>query len=105
MPHGSPRLKTADKKHNLVGRRVRERRKELKLTQDALCGRLAEVTGGEWNPTVYDIVRVEGQRRIISNLELVCLASVLDCSLFDLLGIAATDRATVTRLLRQSEPA
>jgi hypothetical protein len=89
MPHGAPRLRTADDRQNLAGPIVKERRKALKLTQDELCARLATVTGGRWNPTIFDIYRIERQRRIVSDLELLALSLALECSAYDLLGVSA----------------
>ncbi len=86
MPHGAPRLRTPDNKQNIAGPYVRERRQHLRLTQDALCGRLALATNGEWNPAPGDIYRIEAQRRIVGDLELVALAEALECDLYALVG-------------------
>jgi hypothetical protein len=88
MPHGAPRLRTSDNKQNIAGPHVRERRRHLQLTQDALCGRLALATNGEWNPTPGDIYRIEAQRRIVADLELVALAEALECDLYALVAPA-----------------
>ncbi|WP_395091447.1 helix-turn-helix transcriptional regulator [Armatimonas sp.] len=85
MPTGSPRLRTQDGKLNQVATTLKERRKALKLTQDNLCGRLAEVTQGRWTPQWRDIVRIERGTRIVSDLEVIALCRVLDCSLIELL--------------------
>ena len=63
MPRGSPRLRAPNGKMNLVYERVKERRLALKLTQDALCARLADVTEGEWIADRRDIFRIEDGRR------------------------------------------
>lgn len=89
MPRGAPRLRTAQEQQNLVGPRVKARRKELVLTQDALCARLARITEGRWNPTIFDVYRVESQRRIVSDLEMLALSLALECSLYDLLGVSS----------------
>jgi hypothetical protein len=81
MPRGNPRLRTRDGRQNLVGPRVKERRKELKLTQDELCALLARLTDGEWNPSAGDIYRIQTQTRIVSDVELVTLAKALECDL------------------------
>lgn len=86
MPRGNPRLRTDDGHQNLIGPRVQTRRKELKLTQEALCARLALQTNGQWNPSPGDIYRIQTQSRIVSDLELVALAKVLDCDILWLLG-------------------
>lgn len=79
MPRGSPRLRTLDGQKNQVGGRVRTQRNHLKLTQDALCGRLAEVTGGSWIADRRDIFRIEDGRRIVSDLEIIALSYALEC--------------------------
>ncbi len=87
MPRGNPRLRTKDRKQNLVGSRVRSRRKELKLTQDLLCGRLADLTQGRWNPSPGDIYRIQTRTRIVSDLEILALALALECDVLWLLGL------------------
>ena len=79
MPRGSPRLRTSEDKKNQVGDRVRQRCTELKLTQDALCGRLADETGGAWVADRRDIYRIENGNRIVSDLEVIALALALKC--------------------------
>lgn len=80
MPRGAPRLRTIDGKLNQIAPRVRERRTALKLTQDALCARLADVTGGEWVADRRDIFRIEDGRRSIHDLEIIALAKALECT-------------------------
>lgn len=65
---------------NLVGVRVRSSRAKLRLTQDALCARLAEVTNGEWIADRREIFRIEDGARIVSDVEILALAQALDCS-------------------------
>jgi transcriptional regulator with XRE-family HTH domain len=65
---------------NQVGGRIRDRRSALKLTQDELCARLADVTDGNWVADRRDIFRIEDARRIVSDLELLALARALECS-------------------------
>ncbi|MBB6050729.1 helix-turn-helix domain-containing protein [Armatimonas rosea] len=86
MPRGAPRLRTEQDQQNLVGPTVKATRKQLALTQDALCARLATATSGRWSPTIFDIYRIESQRRIVSDMELLALAIALECDLYDLLG-------------------
>jgi hypothetical protein len=85
MPRGAPRLRTPDGKLNLVSQRVRQRRTELLLTQDALCARLADVTNGGWIADRRDVFRIEDGRRSIHDLELVALAQALECDVLWLL--------------------
>lgn len=86
MPHGAPRLRTADDRQNLCGSRVKALRQQRKLTQDALCARLALITEGQWNPTIFDVYRIESGRRIVSDLELLGISLALECDVYDLLG-------------------
>jgi transcriptional regulator with XRE-family HTH domain len=86
MPRGAPRLRTTLNRQNLAGPYVKALRKLKKITQDALCARLATVTEGKWSPTVFDIYRIESQRRILSDLELLSLALALECDMYDLVG-------------------
>ena len=86
MPRGNPRLRSTEGHQNVVGPRVQARRKQLKLTQDALCARIAHATAGLWNPTEADIYRVESQKRIVSDLELIALCLALECDLLALMA-------------------
>lgn len=85
MPRGSPRMRTAEGKMNLIGTRVKERRMALKLTQDALCARLADVTEGAWIADRRDIFRIEDGRRSVHDVEVVALAQTLECAVIWLL--------------------
>ena len=67
MARGAPRLRTAQGKVNQVAGRVRLRRRELKLTQDALCARLALETQGGWNADRMEIYRIETGTRLVSS--------------------------------------
>ena len=80
MPRGSPRLRTSDQKKNQIGQRVRHRRARLRITQDALCARLADVTSGGWIPDRKEVFRIEDGQRIVSDLETLALAEALECS-------------------------
>lgn len=79
MPRGGPRLRTADRKLNQVGPRVRARRQALTLEQDEVCARLASQTNGEWNPGWQDLSRIENGARLVSDLEVLALAVALEC--------------------------
>ena len=98
MPRGAPRLRKNGIQQNAVGTRVRVRRRELKLSQDALCARLALRTFGGWSPTEADIYRIERHTRIISDLELVALAAALECDLFDFFTSPQTDPSKLCSL-------
>ena len=82
LPRGSPRI-TLHQRKNLVGERVRLRRKALRLTLRALGGRIADVSAGftdeQWNPFDHEIAKIEKGQRICSDLELLCLANALEC--------------------------
>lgn len=80
MPRGCPRLRTEDNKRNQIGQRVKDCRNQMKLTQDALCARIAQATNGQWIPDRREIYRIEDGRRIVSDLEILTLAQVLECS-------------------------
>lgn len=79
MPQGGPRLRAEDGKLNQVGGRVRSRRTELKMQQRSLLGRLAFVTGGGWNPTPQEVLRIENGTRIVTDTEVLALALALEC--------------------------
>ena len=85
MPTGAQRLRTLDGHLNQIGPQLKARRKAWNLTQDNLCGQLAEVTGGLWTPQWRDIVRIERGTRIVSDLEIIALCQVLQCRAQDLL--------------------
>ena len=92
MARGSPRLRTPDGKLNQVASRVRERRDALRLTQDALCARLALNTDGAWNADRMEVYRIENGTRIVSDLETLVLAEALECSpVWLLLGTTEPD--------------
>lgn len=79
MPQGGPRLRAEDGKLNRVGGRVRRRRKEMKMQQRSLLGRLADVTDGGWNPTPQEVLRIENGTRTVTDTEVVALAQALEC--------------------------
>ena len=79
MPRGAKRVRTPDGKLNQVGERVRERRKALKLTRDALMARLSHFSEGGWLGDVADVYRIERGQRSVHDIELVFLAKALEC--------------------------
>ena len=79
MPRGGPRLRSQDHKLNQIGSRVRERRQILTLDQDEVCARLARETKGEWNPGWQDVSRIENGARTVTDIEILVLASALEC--------------------------
>jgi len=70
---------------NAVGSRVRERRRQLGLEQDELCARVADATGGSWNPAWQDVSRIENGASTVTDLEVIALAAALDCTALSLL--------------------
>jgi hypothetical protein len=78
MPRGTPRLRAAGRL-NVVGTRVRQRRRDLKLKQDQVCGRIAASTDGEWSPGWQDLSRIENGARLVSDVEVLALAQALEC--------------------------
>lgn len=79
MPRGGARLRTGDGKLNQIAERAVARRHALHLGQDELCARIAQVTNGAWNPAWQDISRIEHGARIVTDVELLTLAQVLEC--------------------------
>ncbi|MBB6050728.1 helix-turn-helix domain-containing protein [Armatimonas rosea] len=79
MPRGDTRLRTESGQLNQIAERLRARRRVLKLTQEQLCGRLADVTSSRWIAARKEIVHLEAGTRIVSDLELLALAQALDC--------------------------
>jgi len=80
MPRGAPRIRTSEGKLNQLATRAAARRQELHLGQEDLCGRIAQVTDGDWNPTWRDVQRIERGQRIVSDIEILALAQALECS-------------------------
>lgn len=80
MPRGGPRLRTSDGKLNQIGGRVQNQRLAINLKQDELCARIAETTNGQWVPAWQDVSRIENGARMVSDLEVIVLASVLECT-------------------------
>jgi transcriptional regulator with XRE-family HTH domain len=78
MPRGGPRLRDEQGRVNGLGERVRARRKELGLTQAELCARIETATDGGWLVDRQDILRIENGGRIVGDLEVRCLARVLE---------------------------
>jgi transcriptional regulator with XRE-family HTH domain len=85
MSSGPPRIRADDGKLNIVGARVKGRRKALKLTRDVLCARLADITKRGWVPTETEIYRLESGRRSVTDIELLWLSRVLECEVVWLL--------------------
>lgn len=69
---------------NIVGARVEQRRKELRMQQKDLLTQL-QIKGIDLNAS--GLSKLEGQYRYVTDMELKCLAQVLEVSLNWLLGV------------------
>ena len=69
---------------NLVGVRIENRRKELKMSQKDLLAKL-QVMGIEMNSS--GLSKIEGQIRGVTDKELVALSRILDLSINQLVGL------------------
>jgi hypothetical protein len=79
MGRGPQKVRDEHGRMNQISGRMQQRRLELELTQDGLCGRIADVTGGRWNPSRKDVGRCETGTRIVSDIEMLFLAEALAC--------------------------
>lgn len=68
---------------NLVGSRVRKRRLELNITQDAFAAR-CQAAG--WDLSRGTFSKVEAGLRRVNDAEVVLLAKILKCPVAELLG-------------------
>ena len=75
--------KTPDGRNNLCGIRVAEIRKSMRISQRELADRL-QIAGIDVDKNA--IQRIECGKRFVTDIEIVVLAGVLDCSLEDLTG-------------------
>ena len=69
---------------NLVGARIENRRKELKMSQKDLLAKL-QVMGIEMNSS--GLSKIEGQIRGVNDYELVAFSKILDLTLNQLVGL------------------
>ena len=53
----------------------------MRLTLEATCGRVADVTEGRWIPIAQDIYKIEAKRRSVTDIEAMALAAALECDL------------------------
>ena len=70
-------------KANIIGPRVRQVRKQLKLSQDELA---AKMQVKNIDVTQRVISRIETQERFVADFELSALAEILDVDIYWLLG-------------------
>jgi len=69
---------------NIVGVKIEQRRKQLRMKQKDLLTRL-QINGVDLNAS--GLSKLEGQYRLVTDIELKCLAQALDVSVNWLLGI------------------
>ena len=69
---------------NIVGAKIEQRRKELRMKQKDLLTKL-QVNGVDLNAS--GLSKMEGQYRLVTDIELKCLAQSLDVSVHWLLGL------------------
>jgi transcriptional regulator with XRE-family HTH domain len=79
MGRGPQKVRDEQGNMNAVFDRIKERRRVLGVTQEDLCGRIAEASGGRWVPSRKDVGRCETGTRIVSDIELRVLAVALEC--------------------------
>jgi hypothetical protein len=80
MPPRDNRLRAPDTGAlNVVGPRVRERRRTLGLKQHSLAARIAAVTGYRWTPSTLDVTRIETGIRTCADTEVLAIAAALAC--------------------------
>jgi len=70
---------------NIVGAKVEQRRKQLRMKQKDLLAQL-QVNGIDLNAS--GLSKLEGQYRLVTDIELKCLAQALDVSVNWLLGLS-----------------
>ena len=65
---------------NVSGPKIKHRRSQLQWTQQRLANEIADASKGEWVPTQPDVRRVEGQRRILADRDLIHVSVALRCT-------------------------
>ena len=65
---------------NVSGPKIKDRRLQLQWTQQRLADEIADASKGEWIPTQPDVRRVEGQRRILADRDLIHVTIALRCT-------------------------
>lgn len=95
------RVITGENGRNLVGKRVQERRYALNLSQEQLAGRIADLTDGTLSIDYQVVYRIEAGTRLVTDIEAVILAAILEADLNWLLTgeRGAVTEAVVRRLL------
>ena len=77
------KLKTVNDQRNICGKRLKQIRKQRKLTQEDLAAKL-QLKGLDLSQTTISLI--EAEKRIITDFELKYLADVLKVSICELLG-------------------
>lgn len=75
-----------DGKANIIGEKIRQQRKNLKMSQDILAIKM-QLENIEMTQKV--ISRIEKQERFVADFELLAFAKILDVDIKWLLGISA----------------
>ena len=75
-------------KNNVCGEQISKIRKNMKISQRKLADRL-QIAGLDVDKNA--VQRMESGQRFITDIEMVYLAKVLNCSFEDLLGLKAGD--------------
>lgn len=70
-----------DNKFNIIGSKIKDFRKEEKITQDDLCARM-QVLGYQINRS--DISKIENCNKFIADFEVLGFAQALNKSILDL---------------------
>lgn len=83
------RLRTSDRKLNVVGNRIAELRKSMDLSQNELAC-LIQLQG--WNVHKNAISKIEQGARAVSDMELILFARVLHTSIPNLLRDALNEK-------------
>lgn len=73
-------LRTETGKRNCIGERVAERRGNLHLKQVELGAMITENTGGVWEVAPKEISRLENGHTLCTDLQVIVLSQVLECS-------------------------
>ena len=80
--------KSKEGKNNVCGEQISKIRKNMKISQRKLADRL-QIAGLDVDKNA--VQRMESGQRFITDIEMVYLAKVLNCSFEDLLGLKAGD--------------
>ena len=80
--------KTREGKNNVCGEQIAKLRKGMKISQRKLADKL-QIAGLDVDKNA--VQRMESGQRFITDIEMVYLAKVLNCTFEDLIGLKAGD--------------